>query len=424
MGFRFLLSLAAAGILSAEFRAAASKVEITPKTPQALLGYAPRQSTGVHDPLFHRVVAMDDGRMQFYLISTDIALVSPMVYEDFCRELEKQTGIKRRQVWWSATHTHSAPEVGAPGLDKVFLADRYKHEPDWEYAAYVKRTLIDAVKEARRRLAPARLSTGTGFAMANINRRGRDPEGRIRLGLNPYGPVDREIGLLRIEATDGALVALVVNYAMHGTALGGANTLISGDAPGVVAAYLEGKLKAPVLYINGAAGNIAPIYSVYPDIRSAHLTEFNVLLGDRVLEAVSRLPKAAAAPKFAEQERVIETPRKAGLGWTRELSAYSKESAGGPLVRLPLRFLRIDAQTVLWAAPLEMFCELALEVRDRSPFRQTFFFGYTNGWMGYLPTAAAFAEGGYEPSVSAFTPRAEREVVEAALAGIQKLASK
>ena len=37
------------------------------------------------------------------------------------------------------------------------------------------------------------------------------------------------------------------------------------------------------------------------------------------------------------------------------------------------------------------------------PFRHTFYFGYTNGWFGYLPTAAAFGEGGYEPTTSVLT---------------------
>ncbi len=61
---------------------------------------------------------------------------------------------------------------------------------------------------------------------------------KIKLGLNPYGPVDRQVGLIRLERTDGTLIALIASYAIHGTALGGANTLISGDVPGIVAAYV------------------------------------------------------------------------------------------------------------------------------------------------------------------------------------------
>jgi hypothetical protein len=85
-----------------------------------------------------------------------------------------------------------------------------------------------------------------------------------------------------------------------------------------------------------------------------------------------------------------------------------------------VRYLRLN-DTVLWAAPIEMFCELAFAVRHASPFRNTFFFGYTNGWLGYLPTAKAFDEGGYEPKTSPFTPGAEADVTLSVIAYLQSL---
>src|SRR4029077_18334754 len=138
----------------------------------------------------------------------------------------------------------------------------------------------DGIKEAHAKLAPATLEVGTGMSLANINRRARDPQGHILLGLNPYGPTDRQIGLLRLKRLDGSVMALIANYAMHGTVLWGKNLLISGDAPGIVAAYVEEKLGAPMLYINGAAGNMAPIYGGSGDFQHSHIDEFNVMLGD------------------------------------------------------------------------------------------------------------------------------------------------
>jgi len=46
-----LLLLAAAAPGFAAFRASAVKIDITPSTPQWLLGYNARQSTGVHDKI-------------------------------------------------------------------------------------------------------------------------------------------------------------------------------------------------------------------------------------------------------------------------------------------------------------------------------------------------------------------------------------
>ena len=287
---------------------------------------------------------------------------------------------------------------------------RPDHEWDREYTAQIKSSVVQAIKDARDKLEPARLRTGLGMSLANINRRAKDVDGKISLGLNPDGPVDRQIGLLRLERPDGSLIALAANYAIHGTVLSGANTAISGDAPGVVTEYLEKALGAPVLFVNGAAGNAAPIYSVYPTPSAGHLSEFRVLLGDRILEANRQLTKGSADINLRLDELIVETALKPGLEWPPELARYSRvEDSGRTLVRLPVRVLRLN-DAVIWSAPVELFSEIAIEVRARSPFAHTLYFGYTNGWFGYLPTAKAFAEGGYEPQTSPFTEAAEGDL--------------
>lgn len=404
-----VLALLFAALASAEFRASAVKVDITPKSPQWLMGYGPRQSTGVHDPIFHRIAALDDGATQVFLVASDLCVFSPSVYDEMTAELKKQTGIDPKQVWWTVTHTHSAPEVGPPGMYDVLLKGRSDHEWSREYRDFIQTTLIDGIKQAREKLAPAKLAAGTGFAKANINRRARDLDGTISLGLNPDGPTDRQIGLMRLERPDGSLIGVITNYAMHGTVLGGRWMQISGDGPGIVSAYVEEKLGAPALYINGAAGNMAPIYTTQLDPKAAHLGEFRVLLGEKILQANRSMGGAGAAVKLTLGEQWIETPRKQGLDWPTELGKYaSKSNAGENLIRIPVRFLSIN-DTVLWAAPVELFCEIAIRVRNESPFRHTFYLGYSNGWLGYLPTAEAFREGGYEPRTSPFSPQVEKD---------------
>ena len=411
--FAVCLTAAAAG-----FRASAVKVDITPRNSQWLMGYQARQSTGVHDRIYHRAVAMDSGDTQFYLISTDLCLFSPGLYDEVTRQLEKETGISPKNVWWSVTHTHAAPEVGPRGVYKALLG-RSDHEWDREYTAGVTKALIDAVRTAREKLEPARITFGEGIAMANINRRAKDVDGRVSLGLNPDGPADRHIGLIRLERADGGLIALIANYAMHGTVMGGHNLLISGDAPGAVTAYLEEKLGGTVLYVNGAAGNLAPIYSVYPDASSGHLSEFKVLLGDKILQASRQLGPSTGTVTMWTGEATVDTPRKDNLAWPDELAAYSR-TEGRPLVRLPVRFLRMN-DTIIWSLPVELFCEISLNVRNHSPFAHTFFFGYTNGWFGYVPTAQAFEEGGYEPATSPFTGQAEADLNRVVIGFIQGL---
>ena len=402
-----VLALAPAG--AAPFRAAAAKADITPESSHWLMGYNARKSTGVLDHIFHRVVVMDTDGQPFALVASDLCLFSPSVYDDAARDLERETGIPRARFWWSVTHTHAAPEVGPPGVYKALLG-RSDHEYNRAYAALVKDTLIRAVKEARANLAPARIAFGQGVAMANINRRAKDVDGQVSLGLNPDGPADRQIGLIRLEKTEGAPIALIANYAIHGTVMSGQNLLVSGDAPGTVSAYLEQKIGAPVLFVNGAAGNLAPIYSVYPDAKSGHLSQFRVLLGDRILAAAREMGGATADVTISASEQAIATPQREGLAWPDELADYR--------ARVPVRFLRMN-DTVIWAAPIELFCDIAMAVRNQSPFAHTFYFGYTNGWLGYLPTAQGFAEGGYEPRTSVFTARAEKDVTEGVVAILQ-----
>ncbi len=405
-------------VFSGDFRAAAVKIDITPHTSQWLMGYDPRRSTGVHDRIFHRILAMDDGKTQFYLIASDLCLFSPTVYVEAAQRLHRDLGIDSKNIWWTVTHTHAAPEVGPPEMYKSLLG-RSDHEWSREYANDVTNLLIQGVKKARASLKPARIAIGTGISMANINRRARDVDGTVTLGLNPDGPVDRQIGILSLQRRDGAPIAVIANFAMHGTVMSGDNLKISGDAPGIIESYVEEKISAPMLYVNGAAGNIAPIYSDYPDPENGHLSQFRVLLGDRILGALKSLGPATDNVTLTTSEKIFETPVEHGLSWPAELSAYMRQTGAGlPLIRLPVSFLKIN-ETLIWSAPVELFCEMALQVRNQSPFPNTFYFGYTNGWLGYLPTAKAFREGGYEPKTSPFTEAAEQDLLKGVITYVQ-----
>ena len=404
-----------------ELRASVARLDVTPDTPQWLQGYGPRQSDGVHDRLYHRIVVLDDGDAQFFLISTDICTVSPGFYDQVMKELQERESIPPEQVWWSVTHTHSAPVTGPPGLVAVMLPERYKKGQvvqNPEFTARLKETLFEGIRQAKASLEPARLGVGVGTARANVNRREEDAQGNIRLGVNPERPVDQMVGVLRLERPDGSLLALIANYAMHGTALGSANLKISGDAPGTVTQYVEEQLGAPMLYINGAAGNIAPIQSVKPNFEQARFTEFHHLLGDKIIEANRNIQSTTAKVRLKAGREFVKTPRKAGFGWVPELDQFLDSTASdAPLVNLPVSYLQINDNIMIWAAPVELFCQIAMNIREKSPFPHTFYFGYTNGFFGYLPIAEAFAEGGYEAGrVAPFTPQAENDLTKAVLA--------
>jgi len=226
--------------------------------------------------------------------------------------------------------------------------------------------------------------------------------------------------MIRLERMDGSPIALVANYAMHGTVLGGDNCLITADAPGVVAEYVESKIGAPVLFINGAQGNVAPLYSTRSDFVSGRIDEFKTLLGDKILEANQNIQDTCSDISFWNRKTFVETPKRSDLGWIDNLKGYLRVN-GQELVCIPVYFLRINLDTLIWGAPLELFCEIAMNIRSNSPYQNTFYFGLTNGTLLYLPTKKAFAEGGYEPSVSPFTENAEGDFTETVIKYIREI---
>jgi len=289
----------------------------------------------------------------------------------------------------------------------MLMTNRFQFRQDQAYTELVEKKLADGVREAQGKLEAVSLGIGWGYAEANINRRARDDAGQVRLGMNPSGPVDRRIGLLRLDKANGAPLVLIANYAMHATVLGGTSTLVSGDAPGIVAGYVEEKIGAPMLYLNGAAGNIAPLYSGRTEAEVRVLNQFKVLLGDPILDANRRLRATMDKVKLRASRIVVETPKRPDLKWSDEFKDYLRKSKDGAETALiPLRFLCIGDDIVLWSAPMELFCDISNEIRDRSPFTHTLYVGYTGGTFAYLPSEQEFLAGGYEPATSLFTASA------------------
>lgn len=408
----------------ANFRASVIKIDITPGTSKTLSGFAPRQSEGVHIPIYHRILVMDDGVMKFVLASSELEMISPSEYEEVAELLKNELGIQPENFWWTVTHTHSAPRFGVPGLAATFFPERYEDYPDNDYTGFVKENLLEGVRKAIKGLSPAKLTVGKSFSLANINRRAIGTDNKARIGRKPDGYSDHQIGLIRIDDMQNRPITLVVNYPVHGTVWGADNRKISGDLPGIISDYVERSIGAPVVFINGAAGNLAPIYSDEKYFYTSMDSEFDqlrVFLGAPILEAYKRLPGGSDSIVFQTRAAVIETPQKRGLKWPSYLNDYKRTTPNGTeLIRLPVKFLRINKELVIWSLPVELFCEISNEIREKSPFPFTFYFGYANGWLGYLPTEKERQYGGYEiETASPFSPGIEKQIKEAVLGFLQ-----
>jgi hypothetical protein len=108
---------------------------------------------------------------------------------------------------------------------------------------------------------------------------------------------------------------------------------------------------------------------------------------------------------------VVEAHRILGLaeGWTG--TAHTTE----------VQALAVGDDLAIVGLPGEVFVELGLAVRERSPFRHTLVLGLANEAIGYVPTRRAFDEGGYEPTSSRLRPGGGEQLVEAALEALAAL---
>ena len=98
--------------------------------------------------------------------------------------------------------------------------------------------------------------------------------------------------------------------------------------------------------------------------------------------------------------------------------------AGTALIRMPIQFLGINDDIMIWSAPCELFGEISNEIRNNSPYPYTFYAGITNGTFGYLCTEEEIKLGGYEPTVSPFSPSAAKDLSEGVSRHLDQLSRK
>lgn len=427
----FVLSLCALEILApksiaagAAFRAGIAKVDITPSQPVTLGGYALRTgpSKGVFGPIYTRALVFDDGTQRLAFISSDV--VDYRKPEETRRHISEAVGIPLQYVLLASVHNHSAPFPESSAADQ-----------EWERQFVDK--IILAVKKAIANLEPVKLGGGIGHSQIAMNRRKkvdaaystttfdenyfsqfygksktdhpvniREIEGVMRLGSNPEGPIDDEVGILRIDNLAGKPIGVFVNYACHGTSLGGRNDMISPEWMGHMLEYVEEKVPGIVgIFLNGATGDINPRFVGGLDGYKDNLENTRSLgceIGKEVVTVLNGIAtRDPLNPAIQLVSQDILLPRN-----YRELA----ENFTNTTVSVPTTLVRIEDFT--WVTlPVELFHEIGKRIKASSHSKLAFIVTYCNGYLGYLPTQAAFAEGGYEPADSHFDPISEQVLI-------------
>jgi neutral ceramidase len=431
--------------------AGVAKVCITPPmgTWQGGFGARTRTCEGVHDDLFARAVVLGDPTPRVAIVSVDLVGLTQEVAAGARRVAEEATGIPAGNIALCASHTHGGPaSYGILG---------YRPEPDPEYLRMLERYLGGVVAGAARDLSPVTIRLGRSQASFAVNRRRRNPDGSIE-GYDPTGVADREVLVLRLDHVDpsgggadgdaahGAIVpgtrreplAVLFRYACHATAMGSSNYLITADYPGAAAAFVEGAYDGQTLalFLQGCAGNIRPFVATRDGGRRGATWEEVKALGKElgaatIAAAEGALPArnrddgapalAAAGTAFAlpfaapppaqELRRFIaegtwsngQPLRDLDRLWAAHTLKHMEEGTLPSASEAEVQVFRLGAVWLV-ALPGEVFVEIGWQVRDAVAVAagvtpaDIMVVAYANGGIGYVPTAEAIEEGGYEPN--------------------------
>jgi hypothetical protein len=254
------------------FEAGWSSRTITPPTGTPLAGFGDRKgkpSTGVHDEIFVKALALSDGTDTAVIVGADMLIIPENVVELVWASVSKQTPLTANDILFNASHSHSGPGGFAPGYaSKAFNGPYDPNIPDFLAGAFTQ-----AIVEAYRSLEPAKVTHG-----------GLDAPQYIRNRTRKDGPIDSELSYMLVEQEDGDR-CFVVSYSAHPTILGADNMKFTGEYPGFLMRRIIERTGAEAIYLGGAVGSMSPRP---PDRENPFdcCRAMGEALADKVLEAV------------------------------------------------------------------------------------------------------------------------------------------
>lgn len=455
----------------------AGRADISPApgTPHAGWGAQTHQRGLGNDlPLQVTALALSDGGQSVAIADVDIIQLNPEVEEKAAALAAEMTGIRRDSIRLSHTHTHGGPNtfrlpIITEGLPMVL-----------QYIEDLPNRIAGAIWQAWRNMRPARMAAGTGSCDINVNRRYRTPEGRMVVGCNPEGVVDRTVRVIRFDDLDQRPIATILHYACHPTTMAWQNQFQTPDYPGMARLVVEQQVGGLCLFLQGAAGNLGPRRGFTGDLAvHRRLGRLLGLEASKVALNLDTLPRGMvyagcqasgasialyredpiepAPPRLRAASRTVRLPvrslphpdeleaeaaalrarlnelRKSGPEEAVRYATAMATQAGMRAERARLVFGKTHLERRLMGIALgpaalvstqgEPFIEISQQVEAASPFAVTMFSGYSHGGGGYIPTPQAYPEGGYEVETTLFAPEAAGVLAAESVALLQELSS-
>ena len=376
--------------------------------------------TEVWDSLTATVAVLEQGGARVVIAALDLVGVLEASHHAIRSGAAIAAGTPEESVIVVASHTHSAPYLSAE-LQELLRPHGLQIMDD-AYADDVVAKVASAAAEAADRTVPVTVQVGRGrVERVASNRRPRLPDGRVvhRYGRPPAwmralseGLIDPDVTTIRLQAQNGATVAIIASYACHPTAAGGDNHgHVSADFVGHGRRRIEAAAGGPCLFLQGCAGNVGTGKWVGRGGRAD-----TAIMGRRfargALKALRDSIEIAPDVLAMATCRValeLEPMPKIRLERAFELAVHAGDAsgivaAGDALVVArrvdELRQAQVSAFLIggvaLVVLPGEVFLEHGLSIGARSPYRATLVAAYQDNTLQYIPTASAFADGKYE----------------------------
>jgi len=275
---------------------------------------------------------------------------------------------------------------------------------------------VESVQQAIAALRPARVGIGKGRADVNTNRDEFASKGWL-LGVNPQGPSDKTVWVVKFESTEGKPIAILMNYAVHAVVLGPENTQITGDLPGVAERYVEDYFDNEVvaLWTIGAAGDQNPKYMGWDTTFTQKDRELGYplmealgrVVGEEVVSIAERIDRMTDQVRIAAEERVVSCPAQTPR---RRLGPAPEQGVDSLNLRLGLILINHIAITSVSG---EVSTNIYYHLREDSPFTNTLMVTMGNDRAGYIVEVAAYETPTFEVSGTPFAPgHAESAIVD------------
>jgi len=440
-----VLSLTAIGQLAAQdFHAGVARTDITPAGPIRLAGYASRNkpSESVDQHLFVKALALKDSAGATTLILTADTIGTPRWFNDeLAARIERELKVPRERFLFACSHSHNTPVIHGCLTTMYGLAGNEAAAVEAYTRQFLQKS-FEVAAAALKDLQPAKLSFGRGQAGFAANRRAFGPRG-VGFGVNPNGPVDHDVPVLRVDRADGSLNAVVLGYACHCTTPG-ATYEVSGDWAGYAQANLEqtyAGATAMVIIGCGADTNPNPRPSGTMLFARAHglqlagavarvLSEPMRPVGGPIRGAFDRaeLPLEKTPGKDYYEAKLKESAPATKRYAQHHLDLIAKGETLMTNYAAPFQVLRFGDDLTLVALSGETCVDYALRLKRELPDERLWVAGYCNDIFAYLPSMRILTEGGYEADFNLiyygfptrFAPAVEDTVVKKVLELVTK----